>query len=144
MNNKTFTVYMHKSLFIEDGITKRYIGITCDTVSKRWMYGRGYKGQSVFYNAIQKYGWDSFKHKVLIHGLTKEQACRWERKLIKYYNCLHPYGYNMTAGGDHHVLTIESRLKVSKNNAKYFLGKKLPDKTKERIKNRHLKNQLCV
>ena len=42
-----------------------YIGITKQQLYKRWSNGRGYShGQPKFYNAIQKYGWDAFKHEV--------------------------------------------------------------------------------
>lgn len=78
---------------------KRYYGVTNLDVKKRWKNGQGYKGQ-YFYKAILKYGWDNIEHKILIHGLTKEQAERWEIKLIKYYKSNNPkYGYNQTEGG---------------------------------------------
>lgn len=93
---KSFYVYKHTT-----PDNRVYIGITCqNTVEDRWGNGNGYKGQ-YFYKGIQEFGWDNIEHKVLIHGLTKEQAEKWEIKLIKYYNSNNEkYGYNKTNGGD--------------------------------------------
>ena len=100
---------------------KCYIGITSKRkVEDRWLKGLGYKRKdkngnySHFYNAILKYGWDNFEHKVLAHGLTKEQAERWEIKLIKYYKSNYSeFGYNKTYGG-------ESNIPSEETLAKYF------------------------
>lgn len=102
---------------------KKYIGITKkDNVEHRWSNGKGYKGQ-VFYNAIRKYGWDNFEHRILMHGLTLEQACRWECKLIEHYNTMDSqYGYNRTTGGRYTKYSEETRDKI--RNSK--LGDKNP------------------
>lgn len=101
LNN--YTVYMHTNLTNH----KVYVGITCRNVQERWQNGLGYKkDQPVFYNAIQKYGWDNFEHIIFAENLTKEEAKRTERLLIAVYktNCRKydnpEYGYNMTDGGD--------------------------------------------
>ena len=74
MNNedKIWKVYAHIvpkeiSKYEHD---KYYIGITSQTLSKRWQYnGQGYKRQQVFWNAIQKYGWKNFKHRIIYIGV---------------------------------------------------------------------------
>lgn len=49
---------------------KKYFGITCKRPKERWANGRGYnQTQCAFYNAIQKYGWDGFEHKVIFKNL---------------------------------------------------------------------------
>ena len=53
---------------------KVYIGITGFDPKYRWLNGRGYSMQSVFFNAIVKYGWINFKHEILFTDLTKEDA----------------------------------------------------------------------
>ena len=53
--NGDWIVYQHIS---PNG--KSYIGITQQDPEKRWQNGKGYTGQKKFYNAIKKYGWDSF------------------------------------------------------------------------------------
>lgn len=100
LNN--YTVYMHTNLTNH----KVYVGITCQNVYSRWQNGLGYKrDQPVFYNAIQKYGWDGFAHIIFAENLTTDEATRMEILLIALYktNCKKyrnpEYGYNMTDGG---------------------------------------------
>lgn len=117
MNNiNNFLVYCHIS---PNG--KKYIGVTHGNVNNRWYNkGKGYSRCPHFYNAIQKHGWDNFEHKVLIHGLTEEQAYRWEIKLIKHYKSNNSeYGYNISDGGKGgsrpkgSKLSEEHKLKIS-------------------------------
>lgn len=130
---------------------KIYVGITSQKINKRWDNGKGYKKCTRFFNAIQKYGWDNFEHKILIHGLTKEQADRWEKKLIKEWNLMNPdFGYNLKEGGSNGIFSEESRKKMSDSKkgkqpyvitketrekmSKSHLGKHLSDITKEKIR----------
>ena len=48
--NNTYCVYMHTT---PSG--KKYVGISKNDVMKRWDCGRGYKGNTHFFNAIMKY-----------------------------------------------------------------------------------------
>ena len=90
-----FTVYKHTS---PSG--KVYIGITCLTPKKRWQNGRGYRNNPHFQAAIEKYGWESFKHEILAAGLTKEAAEEMEVKLIAQYSSSDQrFGYNIERGG---------------------------------------------
>lgn len=92
-----WSVYEHKN----KTNNKRYIGITSQTVQRRWKGGYAYHGQSLFYNAIQKYGWNNFSHTVIQVVLTAEQAKDLEIQLIRLHQSNNPqYGYNITAGGD--------------------------------------------
>lgn len=52
----SYTVYMHT---FPNG--KRYVGITCQDVSRRWRDGKGYDEQAV-HGAILKYGWNNIQH----------------------------------------------------------------------------------
>ena len=104
-----------------------YVGITSkDNPKDRWgKNGEGYKGQ-VFYNAIQKYGWDNIQHKILYSKNTKEKAEEKEKELIKYYNSLCGHsGYNVTEGGN--VSSVERRYNANvqsvydvENNVAYW------------------------
>ena len=89
---------------------KIYIGQTKQSVKDRWgSDGRRYKGQP-FYNAIQKYGWDNFEHKILLENLTAEQANYYEQFFIKKYNAHNKnFGYNATDGGVSNTLTQQQR-----------------------------------
>lgn len=99
MSNRYF-VYKHTC---PNG--KVYIGITCQTPSKRWHNGKGYVQNKYFYSAISKYGWDNIKHEILFDSLTKEEACKKEIELIAQYRSnLHEYGYNLSVGGEQGAL----------------------------------------
>ena len=63
-----YTVYKHTA---PNG--KVYIGITSHSIEGRWRKdGSGYKLNNHFWNAIQKYGWNNFKHEILFENLMKE------------------------------------------------------------------------
>lgn len=117
-SSNTFIVYKHTS-----PNNKVYIGITEFDPKYRWKNnGKGYKHQSVFFNAIIKYGWINFKHEIVAENLTKEGALDKEEKLIQYYKSYdRRFGYNVSLRGPkygEHVKErkIESRrLPVSKN-----------------------------
>lgn len=56
-----WSVYKHTNLINQ----KVYIGITSRKPSSRWgLQGKGYKDQPKFFNAIEKYGWENFKHEI--------------------------------------------------------------------------------
>lgn len=79
---------------------KSYIGITKQNVKTRWKSGYGYVIQRKFYNAIKKYGWDNFEHKIIEKDIpTLEQANEREKYWISYYDSF-KNGYNSTLGGD--------------------------------------------
>ena len=94
MNN--WTVYRHTS---PSG--KVYIGITGSTAADRWKNGHGYRRQSYFFRAIQKYGWENFTHEIQYTGLAEQDAKSLEMKLIREHNSTDKmFGYNTTLGGD--------------------------------------------
>lgn len=96
MEDKCNYVYKHTS---PSG--KIYIGISSGDPNKRWQNGRGYAKNHHFSSAIKKYGWDNFKHEIVIKNLTREEACEAEQILIDFYCCdLPKYGYNRTSGGE--------------------------------------------
>ena len=96
-----YCIYKHTCTVNE----KSYIGQTCQKPARRWeANGKGYEDQSVFWSAIQKYGWNTFTHEILEEGLTLSQANEREKYWIAYY---HTYindpgscGYNATRGAD--------------------------------------------
>lgn len=96
MGAKTWCVYKHTNTV--NG--KVYIGITSQNTRIRWNRGWGYQYCPHFWKAIQKYGWDSFNHEILMDGLTKEEAEAWEVKLIaEYHSADYALGYNLSSGG---------------------------------------------
>lgn len=79
---------------------KVYVGITSN-IKIRWS-GKGYRYttyNSIFRRAILKYGWDNFKHIVILSSVSKAEACYAERYLIRWYK-IHNISYNITDGGE--------------------------------------------
>ena len=107
-NDKNYYVYKHTSPF-----NKIYIGISTNP-KKRWSgKGKGYKDNNHFTNAINKYGWDNFKHEILFSNLTENEAKSKEIELIAYYDSTNPNkGYNISLGGN--ICSESSRMKMSK------------------------------
>lgn len=76
-----------------------YIGQTIHSLEERAGHGgKGYKGCSRFYAAIQKYGWENFEVEILAEVKYKDLD-EAEIKYIQIFNTLSPNGYNLTAGG---------------------------------------------
>lgn len=94
---KFYVVYRHT-----DPEGKVYIGITRKLPRKRFDYGRGYKHNRRFNEAIERLGWENFQHDILAEGLTREEAGALEAKYIAEYQSTDPsFGYNIKAGGTH-------------------------------------------
>ena len=137
-----YTVYMHEHR--ENG--KKYIGITSQNVYERWGNGKCYKPTSHFRNAIDKYGWDMFRHEILYTDLTYEEACRMEKELIAKYNTTDSRcGYNNSTGGEkgalgsHYSLSEETRKKMSIAKSgvprpKWEQGRKASDGSIQKLK----------
>lgn len=113
-----YTVYKHTNKINN----KIYIGITGRSVAQRWLRGEGYKPKrptqsAYFYNAILKYGWESFKHEILYSKLTKEEAEQKEIDLIAAYQSnVRSIGYNIDNGGDSvGKLSEETKMKVAES-----------------------------
>lgn len=130
--NKMYCVYRH---IAPNG--KMYVGLTCQNPKVRWANGYGYKQHPFFYNAINKYGWDNFKHEILLDNLTQQEAELAERLFIGYWNLTNKtYGYNISNGGTSTGKhTEETKHKISKslhNNAPW-LGKHIPIEIRNKI-----------
>lgn len=119
---------------------KVYIGITCQTLKKRFMNGRGYKECPRIHGAIQKYGFESFKKEVVFSDLSKEEAEAKEIELISLYKSTNPeFGYNIDNGGNttgSH--SEETKKKISAANK----GKKVSEESRERMRKAQKGNNL--
>lgn len=94
-NDYKWTVYKHVG-----PTAKVYVGITCQTPQSRWgKDGTGYKGCPKIWNAIQKYGWDSFRHEIIAENLALEEAQELEIDLIAKYTAQNKT-YNIMPGGN--------------------------------------------
>lgn len=91
-----FTIYRY---IAPDG--RSYIGKTGLQQGARAQQGAGYRSSSRFWNAIQQYGWETFKYQVLAvvpKNLpnAEKRACLLESRYIKEYRTLSPlFGFNM-------------------------------------------------
>ncbi len=141
-----YTVYIHRNIINN----KSYIGITQKTHDERWgNNGNHYRDrQPVFYNAIKKYGWDSFEHIIWASDLSEEDAKRWEVRLIAIFqtNCCRyknpEYGYNMTDGGDGstgHTCTdeVKEKMRFLAKNRSAETRAKISIAAKERLKDKN-------
>lgn len=106
--SNNYSVYRH---IFPNG--KCYIGITSQTLEKRFENGRGYKKCPKMHNAILKYGWNNIEHELLYSGLPKEEAEAKEIELIAFYGSVEN-GYNTDHGGNTTgTHSIETRNKIS-------------------------------
>lgn len=125
---KSYIVYLH----INKINKKIYVGITSyGNPKKRWSYG--YRGNSHFQAAIDKYGWDNFEHIIVFKNLPKDEACRIEQFLIIRYRKQNRC-YNIANGGEGATAmsneTIE-KLRQYKGPLSSQYGKKLSFERKE-------------
>lgn len=131
-NLEEWSVYKHTS---PNG--KIYIGITHQKPEKRWLCGHGYKRNTHFWKAIQKFGWNNFTHEILATGLTQQQAEKMEKDLVREYNSTDKNrGYNVAEGG--HALTEASREKIGATRKErrikpWNTGKHLSQQTRDKI-----------
>lgn len=126
---------------------KVYVGQTVN-IKKRWGYnGEHYKTkkkdgsyiQPNFARAIDKYGWGSFEHKIILECKSKSEADYAEKYLIKWYK-MHNLSYNCTDGGEgtcgiHRIFSEEEKKKISERVSKNppMKGKKHTPEAKAKI-----------
>lgn len=148
--NNYYTIYRH---IAPNG--KSYVGVTRQSnLNRRWMSGHGYASCPLFNNAIQKYGWDSFKHEILEDQVPIENINEKEKYWIHFYQSNNrDFGYNIEDGGhSYRSFSEETRKKISeaiKGKSKselckqklreLNLGKHLSDETKKKVAESHYK-----
>jgi len=128
---------------------KCYIGWTGRTVEDRWVRhmkdALTHRDNRKFYNAIRKYGVDSWNVETLMEVSTIDEAKQKEIELIEKYDSYNK-GYNATKGGDGNngiIMSAESNLARSialKGKPKNYVrmkGKKLSEETKAKISAAH-------
>ena len=103
---KDWCVYMHR-LKVDGRV---YIGQT-NSISNRWKPS-AYKRCTKFYHAIQQYGWNNFEHIILSNNLTLQEANILEENYILQYDAINT-GFNLTSGGLNHLLSEETKQKMS-------------------------------
>lgn len=92
--NEKFIIYKHENLINN----KVYIGCTRRTIKARsGKNGVNYSKNKRFWEDIQKFGWDNFKHEIIYDNIeTIKEASEIEQNLLdKYKSYLPEYGYNI-------------------------------------------------
>lgn len=117
--NRKGIIYVH----INKINGKAYVGQTIQTLQDRCGRGSSYSTCTHFYNAIKKYGWDNFEHKILECGLNENELNEREKYWINKYDSI-KNGYNLREGGNQHHLTEEHKEKIKISNIK-TLGRKV-------------------
>ena len=136
-NERIYKVYKHTLPMSVSGKENDmvYIGITCrEKVHYRWgRNGIKYQSNIYFYRAIQKYGWDNFKHEILFVGLTKDEANQIEVELISQYDSTNKLkGYNIELGGNGQGKhSLETRMKISQAKKGYKFSEESKQKMRE-------------
>lgn len=105
---------------------KVYVGITSN-LERRWA-AKGYYyclSDTIFSRALRKYGWDSFKHEVLVSNISEAEAKLLEQELIQLYKVM-GMSYNMSDGGEgykgkHTKSHIEHMVQSRLTNSKTFI-----------------------
>ena len=97
---------------------KVYIGQTKQSLYARAQEnGIGYKNCTLFWRAIQKYGWDNFESEILEDNLTQEEANQKEQYYISFYDSTNTNkGYNIRLGGNNTPLSEETKKKISESH----------------------------
>ena len=94
-----YIIYLHKNKI--NG--KCYVGQTCQKPEARWgTNGNGYKQQTYFYRAIEKYGWNNFEHIILEENISEDKVDERESFWAGYYHALAPEGYTLRVGSQNH------------------------------------------
>jgi group I intron endonuclease len=109
---------------------KVYIGQTVRTLKARWAQHCSKKGCLLIYNAIKKYGKDSFTIEQIHLANSLNELNQKETEYIKIFNSLYPNGYNLNTGGGNKKWSQKSKGKMSKSH----MGKKLTESHKEAIR----------
>ena len=126
MKERNYCIYKHTS---PSG--KAYIGLTKNYIQRVQQHQELRSKCTFFKKAIQKYGWDKFKHEILLFGLTREEAMQHEATAIILHNTLAPAGYNLTTGGEAPQFSPATLVKIGLAN----LGRK---RTPEQVENNRL------
>lgn len=119
---------------------KCYVGQTSQTPERRLIEHlskatRGSTGCRHLYNAIRKYGSDSFRVVQIAKAQSQEDLDRLEILWIAILNSTDKsVGYNITSGGNVEAFTEESRLRMREAQKKRHANSPPSEETKRKIK----------
>lgn len=114
---------------------KVYIGQTTQRLEDRFLNGKGYSRCSLFQKAINKYGWESVRHKILfqVEGGKEDVLQILNKKedefIIKHKANDPEFGYNLRRGGENKKHSLQS-IELMKQKQR---GKKHTEETKKKM-----------
>lgn len=111
---------------------KKYVGVTTNGYKNRFAnhvwHSRKLSGSCrALYNAMRKYGQESFTVELIDTASSFEEMNNLEREHILALNTLYPNGYNLTDGGDAGVFSENTRKMMSER----LKGKPLGEKNRQ-------------
>lgn len=112
---------------------KQYVGLkfSKDNFNNYWGSGTYIK------NAIKKYGVGNFKKNIIEDGITNVVILNTrERYWIQKYKTIHPYGYNLSSGGERipgYIHCEATKKQIGLSNSIALLGNKISENTKKKI-----------
>lgn len=90
--------------------------------------------QSVLRRAIKKYGFHNFNFEVLLYCEEGDYMNAMETKLIQFYNCLVPNGYNVKDGGNKIYMSEEGKRRISEKAKNRIITEEHKKKVSEGLK----------
>lgn len=105
---------------------KKYVGVTSQNTNERWKEHTQRARENrvgALYNAIRKYGVESFMKFTLFESDDWGILCEKEKELIIENNTMYPNGYNLTSGGEGApgmVVSEDARKRMSEGQKKRF------------------------
>ena len=108
------------AIYRKETPNKKYYGIT-KNIKRRWKEHISKTSDCPkIKNAIQKHGYENFKHIMLFRG-TRERCFELEQYFISRYDTTNT-GYNMTFGGEGSTHNEETRRKISQSHTGKIRG----------------------
>ena len=98
--------------------------------------------QSVVRRAIKKYSFDAFDFEIILYCQEGEYMNMMETKLIQFYDCLVPKGYNVRDGGNKKFISEEGRKRISEANSGRIVSEETRKKLSDSGKEHYLNNPL--
>lgn len=121
---------------------KIYIGQTQKTLEERIYQHKQSCASSAsthLYNAIRKYGWDSFSIEVVADNITtKQELDRLETYYIDFYDSMNT-GYNMTRGGETNPMDFAE---VRNKHDNVMRSEKVKSKIRQTMKEKDARGEL--
>lgn len=108
---------------------KLYIGQTSKTIEERFKEHCKINPRCIITLAIKKHGKKNFSIEIIEECPSIEDTNEREKYWIKYYDSLSPNGYNLTTGGYHCKMSLETRIKIGKASK----GRKVSEETRRRL-----------